>query len=206
MKTIKRNFVSVLEKRFSEKAPLIQILLGPRQVGKTTGVLQFLKEYKHTHVYASADNVMAHDKLWIQEQWQNAVLKSKKTLLVIDEIQKIENWAEVIKKLWDEQRRKKTTIKLLLLGSSSLSLSKGISESLAGRFELTHIFHWDFVESNKLKKMDLETYLEKGGYPKSYDYIGEQDRWEDYVKQGILDRVIDKDILQHTIPRGLVSY
>lgn len=199
MENIKRNFIDMLQNHLKEEQPLIQILLGPRQVGKTTGVLQLVKTYTGPWHYCSADAVMQATDHWILEQWQEALLKGTHTLLIIDEIQNIPNWSDTIKKLWDEQSLKKTALKLILLGSSSLSLSKGISESLAGRFEMIPVFHWDFHESAKLRPMDLSAYLSYGGYPKSYEYMDEYDRWFSYIKNSIIDRVIEKDILQFAI-------
>ncbi|MBL6988874.1 MAG: ATP-binding protein [Bacteriovoracaceae bacterium] len=199
MKTIKRQFVTTLIDRFKEQMPLIQIIMGPRQVGKTTGVLQFLDMYSKPYHYTSADDIISGDRSWILQQWQKAQLKGSDALLVIDEIQKIDGWSETIKNLWDEQKVLKTKIKVLLLGSSSLALSKGVSESLAGRFELISVYHWDYAESLSLCEMGLETFLESGGYPQSYSYLDDYDRWFSYLKDAVVDRVIDKDILQFAI-------
>jgi predicted AAA+ superfamily ATPase len=195
MKSPIRTFISTLQKRFSEPAPLIQILIGPRQVGKTTGVLQFLETYQQPYHYVSADALLTTDTAWILDQWQQTLHKGNKALLVIDEIQKVVGWSETIKKLWDTQQRKNTQIDVLLLGSSSLALSQGASESLAGRFELIPVYHWGYHESNALHPMTLDLYLQYGGYPKSYDYLDDIERWANYVKGSVIDRVIDKDIL-----------
>lgn len=195
MKSPIRTFISTLQKRFSEPAPLIQILIGPRQVGKTTGVLQFLKTYPKPYHYVSADALLTTDTAWVLDQWQQTRHKGNKALLVIDEIQKVTEWSETIKKLWDAQQLKNTQIDVLLLGSSSLALSQVASESLAGRFELIPVYHWGYHESNALHPMTLDTYLQYGGYPKSYDYLDDTERWANYVKGSIIDRVIDKDIL-----------
>jgi predicted AAA+ superfamily ATPase len=199
MNKFERQFVSLLKDRLEEDSPLIQVLMGPRQVGKTTGVLQFLKKYSGVHHYCSADDMLVGDQTWILEQWQCALQKGKGALLVIDEIQKIPQWADVIKKLWDGQKVKEAQIKLILLGSSSLSLTQGASESLAGRFEYIPVAHWDYVESQALHDMDIDTYLKYGGYPKSYDYLKDINRWTGYIRDAIIDRVIDKDILQFAL-------
>ena len=199
MKSPQRNFIFTLKKRFSEPSPLIQVLIGPRQVGKTTGVLQFLETHPHPHHYISADEILSPNPSWILEQWQHALQKGEKALLVIDEIQKIDQWADMMKQLWDAQQRKPLTIDVLLLGSSSLALSQGASESLAGRFELIPVYHWDYHESNALHPMTLDTYLQYGGYPKSYDYLNDTERWTSYVKTSVIDRVIDKDILRFAV-------
>jgi predicted AAA+ superfamily ATPase len=116
-KLIIRDFVDTIEKRVQEKRPLIQVILGPRQVGKTTGIKQFLVKIKSPYVYASADDVISPGRIWLLEKWQAALLEGKGVILVVDEIQKIPNWPEVIKKLWDKEERGQ--VKLILLGSSS---------------------------------------------------------------------------------------
>lgn len=196
-----RSFVYKLKDRISEPSPLIQIVMGPRQVGKTTGVTQLLSMIPSPSHYVSADNVVSTDHAWLTLQWQSAVVKGSDTILVIDEVQKIDQWAEIIKQFWDDQQRRDHRIKVILLGSSSLVLSLGATESLAGRFELVLVNHWDYVESNTLREMDIDTYLAIGGYPKSYDYINDIERWGEYVKYAIIDRVIDKDILNTALVR-----
>jgi predicted AAA+ superfamily ATPase len=116
--------------------------------------------------------------------------------LVLDEIQKIENWSEIIKKLWDHNRRLKQGQRVILLGSSSLSLQLGLSESLTGRFELLRAYHWNYTESNAAFPCSLDQYLTFGGYPGTYKYREDQERWFTYVKESIVETVIDKDILQ----------
>jgi len=196
LKIIKRSFVETLKKRFLEPNPLIQLIMGPRQVGKTTGVQQFLQGIKTPHHFVNADDQLSLSRDWSLEQWQIAQEKGHGTLLVIDEIQKVDNWAETIKKLWDAQVRKKSQIKLLLLGSSSLALTRGVSESLAGRFEIIPVYHWNYCESNQAMPMDIATYLKFGGYPKSYEFLDDYDRYIKYTKSSIIERVLDKDILQ----------
>src|SRR5262249_34480923 len=116
------------------------------------------------------------------------------TVLVIDEVQKIHNWAEIVKRLWDAQD-KNARLKCVLLGSSSLSIQKGLTESLAGRFELLPVFHWGFVESKKAFGQDLDTFMRYGGYPGSYTFLKHYNRWFSYMKSSVIDPVIGQDIL-----------
>src|SRR6185437_13467743 len=160
-----REFVHTLTDRVAEPAPLIQVVLGPRQVGKTTGVLQMKEKYSGPSLYVSADDTLTVSNSWIQEQWQSALEKGPGTLLIIDEIQKIQNWAEVIKRLWDAQARAAHKLKCVLLGSSSLTLQRGLTESLAGRFELILVYHWSYPEWHKAFGDDLDAFLRYGGYP-----------------------------------------
>jgi uncharacterized protein len=196
MKTIELPFVKKLSYALREKSPLIQVVLGPRQVGKTTGVQQVITKNKAGNTYyISADGPLLKAADWIFGHWELAKSKSENCLLVIDEIQKIEDWSEAIKKLWDEQKNKKQKLKLVLLGSSSLSIQKGLSESLAGRYQVHKIYHWDFDESKQICSMSWDRFLVYGGYPGSYAFIKKREAWLDYLKDSIINPVIAKDIL-----------
>jgi predicted AAA+ superfamily ATPase len=187
-----RPFVAQLERRIGGEMPLIQVLIGPRQVGKTTGLRQLLARYSGKNHYANADDLLITDRTWLLEQWQKALLLGDGTLLVIDEIQKIPNWSEALKSLWDKGPRR---LRVVVLGSSSLQLQTGLTESLAGRFELTRIYHWTFTELKNAFGYDLERYLLYGGYPGAVAYEDEYDRWYAYLKDAIVEAVIGKDIL-----------
>ena len=192
MTTYERPFVSQLEKRLSSVQPLIQVLIGPRQVGKTTGMRQLLARSSYSNHYANADDLLVTNRTWLLEQWQKAQLMGEGTLLVIDEIQKIPNWSETLKSLWDKNPR---TLRVVVLGSSSLQIQTGLTESLAGRFEMTRIYHWTYTELKEAFGYDLERFLMYGGYPGSVPYEDEYDRWYAYLKDSIVEAVIGKDIL-----------
>lgn len=194
MSSYERAFVAQLEKRLCGAPPLIQVLVGPRQVGKTTGVRQLLARISGSYHYANADDLLVTNRSWLLEQWQKALLLGDGTLLVVDEVQKIANWSEAIKSLWDAHPRR---LRVVLLGSSSLQLQSGLTESLAGRFELTRIFHWTFSELKAAFGYDLERYLLYGGYPGSVEFEADNDRWYAYLKDAIVEAVIGKDILQN---------
>lgn len=187
-----RPFVAQLEKRLSGDQPLIQVLVGPRQVGKTTGMRQLLARWPRNSHYANADDLMVTDRTWLLEQWQKALLLGDGTLLVVDEIQKIPNWSESLKALWDKYPGR---LRVVALGSSSLQIQTGLTESLAGRFELTRIYHWTFAELKHAFGYDLEHFLVYGGYPGSVAYEEDYDRWYAYLKDSIVEAVIGKDIL-----------
>jgi predicted AAA+ superfamily ATPase len=191
-KLYERSFVAQLDKRLSAGQPLIQVLIGPRQVGKTTGVKQLLSRYPYATHYANADDILTTDRTWLIEQWQKALLSGKKTLLVIDEIQKVSNWSETVKSLWDNAPK---ALRVIILGSSSLQLQKGLTESLAGRFELIRTHQWTFDELKCAFKYDLDRYLMYGGYPGAVAYENEFDRWYAYLKDSIIESVVGKDIL-----------
>ena len=190
--THRRPFVSTLEQRLAAPQPLIQVLVGPRQVGKTTGVRQLLAGGAWPHHYANADDVLVGDRQGLLAQWQQALLLGDGALLVIDEIQKVVNWPETIKALWDAQPRR---LRVLLLGSSALQIQAGVTESLAGRFELLRVFHWTFAELQAAFGYDLQRYLSFGGYPGAVALEHDPDRWYAYMKDAIVEAVIGKDIL-----------
>ncbi len=191
-KGYERSFVAQLEQRISSGQPLIQVLTGPRQVGKTTGVKQLRARYPGSAHYANADDVLNADRTWLMGEWQKALLMGKKTLLVIDEIQKAANWSETVKALWD---RSPKALRVILLGSSSLQLQTGLTESLAGRFELIRTHQWNYDELKAAFKYDLDRYLTYGGYPGAVSYEKDFDRWYSYLKDSIIEAVVGRDIL-----------
>ncbi|MCX7671468.1 MAG: ATP-binding protein [Anaerolineae bacterium] len=170
------------------------MLVGPRQVGKTTGVRQLLARWPGAWHYASADDLLAADRSWLLAQWQTAARLGEGALLVIDEIQKAPNWTETIKSLWDAAPGR---LRVVLLGSSALNIQAGLTESLAGRFELTRVFHWSFAELAAAFGYDLERYLRFGGYPGAVAFEEDFDRWYGYLKDAIVEAAIGKDILQN---------
>lgn len=188
-----RPFVTELARRMLAPPGLIQLLVGPRQVGKTTGVRQLIAQAGCPAHYANADDLLASDRTWLLQQWQQARLLGEGALLVIDEIQKVPNWPETVKALWDAQPR---FLRVVLLGSSALQLQAGAAESLAGRFELTRVHHWTFAELQQAFGYTLPRYLAFGGYPGAVPLENEPDRWYAYMKDAIVEAVIGKDILQ----------
>ncbi len=193
-KVIKLSFIDMLEINLSQNNGLIQVLIGPRQVGKTTTVLHFFKaHFKDQFLYESADEVFNSTAQWLSELWGRAIHQNK--ILVIDEIQKCESWAAVIKKLSDASKKEKLKVRCVLLGSSSLEIQKGLTESLTGRFQLIKAFHWNFRESNEGYRLTFKDYLKYGGYPAPYQFK-DRTEWVNYVKNSIVSTVIEKDILQ----------
>ncbi len=194
-----------LRRRFNDGFELIQVILGPRQIGKTTSIQNILKDYAGPALYVSAEEGVSVNADWLNEVWQQARGKDPGCLLVIDEIQKVPNWSERIKSLWDRQKweakglRKTAKLKVVLLGSSSIKIQEGLSESLSGRFELIRAFHWTWQESRRLLKiastMTLEEYLVFGGYPGAYRFLKSKKRFDSYVQDSIINTVIEKDLL-----------
>ena len=193
----------IVKSRLKESRRFIQVLMGPRQVGKSTVVKQVLQDYEGEYLFYSADNVPATSSAWISDCWSAArrlmVAKELKTiLLVIDEIQKISNWSEVVKKEWDDDSFHDSDIKVLLLGSSRVLLEKGLSESLAGRFEEIRMTHWSYPEMKECFGFTLDQYLYFGSYPGAAPLINDEDRYQQYIQSSIIDATINKDILMDT--------
>ncbi len=188
-----RSFVDELKTRIFEENPLIQVVLGPRQVGKTMGIKQLLERVSIPSIYSHADDLLSPNRSWLIEHWQKTMALGPGSLLVVDEIQKIPNWSEIIKALWDENPY---YIKLIVLGSSSLQLQKGLSESLAGRFELLKVYQWSYGECKKAFNYSLDHYLVYGGYPGAVPFEKNFDRWKSYIKDSIIEAAISKDIFQ----------
>ncbi|RLD08910.1 MAG: AAA family ATPase [Chlamydiae bacterium] len=199
----KRRAFKELKKRLKEKRRFIQTVIGPRQVGKTTLVNQLLSSLSFPNHFVSADAIGAYNSAWLHQQWATARVKlkasnSKVLILAVDEIQKINDWSEIVKAEWDEDTKKKVNIKVILLGSSRLLIEKGLTESLAGRFETIHLGHWSFEEMNDAFGINAEQYVWFGGYPGSIDLISDENRWKDYVKNSLIETTISKDILMLT--------
>jgi len=199
----KKQEYQVIRNRLLEPRKFIQVVMGPRQVGKSTVVKQVLQDLEEPFQLFSADNVPASNTAWVSNCW--AAVRSLKEnrglegiILVIDEIQKINNWSEVVKKEWDDDTFYDRNIKVLLLGSSRVLLERGLSESLGGRFEEIRMTHWSFPEMRDAFDFTLDQYLFYGGYPGAADLKNEQDRWEQYIQSAIIDATINKDILMDT--------
>lgn len=197
-----RTALQGLVKRMKEPRRFIQVLMGPRQVGKTTMIIQVLAFLKIDHVFETADAIPANS-LWLEQIWERARLKmdqypERDFLLVIDEIQKINNWSEVIKSLWDEDTNKGRKLKVILLGSSRLLMQQGLTESLAGRFENTYLGHWSFNEMHDAFGWSVEQFVWFGGYPGSAELINDEERWKNYVMNALIETSISKDILMLT--------
>jgi uncharacterized protein len=187
----------------NEPRKFIQVLSGPRQVGKTTLINKLWKESKLPWHFVSADGVANTNTQWIEQQWEAAREKLKtedasEIILAIDEIQKIGNWSETIKKLWDADTRNDRPIKVILLGSSRLLLQQGLTESLAGRFESTYMGHWSFQEMKKTFGWSAKQYAWFGGYPGPAHMIDDEPRWKKYLDDSLIESSISKDILMLT--------
>jgi uncharacterized protein len=196
----KRQQYSILLKRLTEPRRFLQIIAGPRQVGKTTMVSQVLDSFSKPSHYVSFDRPALHAVSAVEQQWETARMKARsgETILVLDEIQKIPKWSDMVKALWDEDTHNQVNLRVVLLGSSPLLLQKGLSESLAGRFEVIRMPHWSIYEMGEAFGFDLDRYVFYGGYPGAASLCSDQARWANYIDESIVEPTIAKDVLLMT--------
>lgn len=195
-----RPQAGTLAKRLAEPRRFMQVVTGPRQVGKSTLVQQVTERLSAPVRYASADEPTLRAADWISQQWEAARLEAATSgnsgaLLVLDEVQKIPAWSETVKRLWDEDTRAKRPLKVVLLGSAPLLIASGLTESLAGRFETLHLPHWPFAEMREAFGWSLDQYLFHGGYPGAAPLIDEPTRWSRYVADSLIETSIARDVL-----------
>jgi uncharacterized protein len=191
---------STLLRRLGEPRRFIQVVAGARQVGKTTMVRQILDQCGRPASYVSADEPTLRGREWIEQQWEAARIMArgagrKGAVLAIDEIQKITNWSETVKRLWDEDTASAFPLRIVLLGSAPLLISRGLTESLAGRFELLRLPHWSYSEMKEAFGWSLPRYIFHGGYPGAAPLVSNHDRWARYVKDALVEATISRDVL-----------
>jgi len=196
---IRQTIHDELIKRLKEKRRFMQVLAGPRQVGKTTLVRQVMATSRLPGHYASADEPSLRDRTWLEQQWDIARLKANENktgaLLVLDEIQKVADWSQAVKLLWDADTHSGVQLKVVLLGSSPLLIQSGLTESLAGRFEIIVAPHWSFDEMRKAFGWKLEEYVFYGAYPGAAELIEDPERWRRYILDSLIETTISRDIL-----------
>jgi predicted AAA+ superfamily ATPase len=195
----KRAMYDELLGRLGESRRFLQVLAGARQTGKTTLVRQVLDEIPGRGHYASADEPMLKDRNWLEQQWEAGRLlarqKGRPAVLVLDEIQKITGWSETVKCFWDADSAEGLRLHVVLLGSAPLLVQSGLSESLAGRFEVIRVPHWSFAEMRDAFGWSLNQYVYYGGYPGSAPLIDEPERWRRYILDALVETTVSRDIL-----------
>ncbi|MDE5560934.1 MAG: ATP-binding protein [Bacteroidaceae bacterium] len=199
MEYIRQQYYS-LKTRMAEPRRFIQVVAGPRQVGKSTLVGQVTRDCGMPYTFDTADSVDPKDLDWISRTWNAARAKmtiqnASEHLLVIDEIQKIERWSEAVKREWDEDTRNGINLKVILLGSSRLMIRKGLTESLAGRFELIRLGHWSYKEMHDAFGIGIDEYVYFGGYPGTAGMIHDEKRWKRYIMDSLVAPAIEKDVI-----------
>lgn len=195
-----RPQAAVLSGRLAAQRRFIQVVAGPRQVGKTTLVQQVLDASALPAVYASADEPTLRGRPWIEQQWDAARLATRdasghRATLALDEIQKIPGWSETVKRLWDEDTAGRVPLNVVVLGSAPLLLQRGLTESLAGRFEVIPMTHWSFLEMEQAFGWSLDRYIFFGGYPGAAPLVDDPGRWKRYIKDALIETTISRDVL-----------
>lgn len=198
--TFRRKHFDVLKSRLAEPRLRIQVVAGPRQVGKSTMVKQVIQDTSVPSLFFTAEDAPNRDAQWITSCWEQArqtliFNQYEEVILVIDEIHKLNNWSEVVKAEWDRDTFHDVPIKVVILGSSRLLLMDGLRESLAGRFEMIEMGHWSYSEMHEAFGLTINQYIYFGGYPGSAAYIHNEQRWCSYVKDTIIEPAITKDVL-----------
>ena len=220
MNPFQRPQVNTLRQRLAEPPHPIIALFGPRQTGKTTIVRQALRQIDLRSRYLAVDEPdttdfripsaagatfplsQARDTNWLVRNWEEARIEAERSprgfVLVFDEIQKIPQWSETVKGLWDADRARNCPLRVVILGSAPLLMQSGLSESLAGRFETIRVAHWSFKEMSEAFDFDLPTYLYFGGYPGAARIVRDPERWRAYVLGALVEPNIERDILAMT--------
>lgn len=200
----RRRQYDELKSRILEPRNKIQVVSGPRQVGKSTMIKQILKETDIPSMFVSADGAEKENADWISDVWETVRARMrignlKEFVLAIDEIHKLDNWSEEVKRQWDTDTFDDINIKVIISGSSRLLLKAGLTESLAGRFELIRMPHWSYIEMNEAFGLDVDRYVWFGGYPGSVKFMENEPRWRRYIKDSIVGPAMEKDILSTAV-------
>lgn len=196
-----RRHLNILKSRMAEPRRRMQIVMGPRQVGKSTLVGQFTEGVSVPFDFFAADGVNRFDSSWIPNKWQQVRMRmdihsEQEHILIIDEVQKIRGWSEQVKKEWDEDSRSHRNLKVILLGSSRLLLQKGLEESLEGRFETIKMGYWDWQEMHEAFGFSMDEYVYFGGFPGLAPDIQDEDRWRNLMEDSIISPILTRDILE----------
>lgn len=196
-----RQEYDVLRRRLGEPRKFIQVVLGPRQIGKTTVVRQVLHDINKPQLYFSADDTAVAGSAWLASCWTAARLEVQThpdagCVLVIDEIQKVPNWSETVKRQWDDDTWNERNIKVVLLGSSRALILQGLSESLMGRFEEIRMTHWTYAEMRDCFGLTVDEFIYFGGYPGAVEMMQDEARWKVYVRNSMIDATVNRDIFE----------
>lgn len=203
--------------QISKYLPLPQIiaLTGLRRVGKTTLMLKIAFDSikggfdARNVVYFSFDEFRDAEIREIMKEYETLMEKNFRQgnyLLILDEIQKLANWEDQIKRVYDIHGK---NIKIIISGSESMFLKKKSKETLSGRIFEFKVETLSFKEFLTFKDMELEPtglyekelarlfeeYMLCQGFP---EIVGIRDRQviKKYVKESIVEKVIYKDLPQ----------
>lgn len=204
-KPFRRTLAAELTRAVSDMPQFIHVVLGPRQVGKTTAALQAAADFAGQHHYAAADELSPPSAVWLEQQWttgRRLTLAGHPALLILDEVQKIPQWSATVKGLWDADRRAELPLRVILLGSSALLLTSGAVESMAGRYLLHRAAHWSLQECRSAFGWNLDQWLYFGGYPGAAALVDNEVVWRAYVRDALIEPALGRDVMAlHTVAK-----
>ena len=222
MNAFQRSGVDTLTARLDEPPRRLIAVFGPRQAGKTTMVRQALSRIGRPSLYLAVDEPESRsprirasessgdalpigqerDAAWLAGHWEAARRRAEQSpqglVLVFDEIQKVRNWSDTVKGLWDADRAGGCPLHVVILGSAPLQIQSGLSESLAGRFESIRATHWSFPEMSAAFNFTLDEFVFFGGYPGAASLITDEERWRDYILYALVEPHLERDLLAMT--------
>ena len=192
MATIERTLTKVIIA--NNKHGFINIIYGPRRVGKTVLLEQIAARLNKKTVWFNGDTQEARDSLSSTSEFNLSKLVESSEVVIIDEAQRIENIGLSLKILIDKFSNKT----FLVSGSSSLALSKGVKETLTGRTQKYKLYPLSTKELTARlpdiqKTSVLESQLIYGGYPYLQSLALTSEK-EDYLKS-IVDDYLFRDLL-----------
>ena len=192
----------LLGERLREPAPgRIQLLTGPRQVGKTTLLLELARQFGEAAVYMAGDEPDAALPGFWERCWTETEARAQRgtAVLLLDEIHHLPDWAARLKGQWDRLRRQHLPLHVVATGSSALRVATGSRESLAGRFERMTLSHWPaaalgstFHLSEHSAALSL---VQFGSYPGTMELKSDPARWRAYLRDAIIEPAIGRDVL-----------
>ena len=192
----------ILLERLREPAPgRVQIVTGPRQVGKTTLLLEIARQWGSRSLYLAADAPEASLPGWWEQQWRQAeqLTHAGPALVLLDEAPYLPNWSRLLKAQSDRIARDRLPIHVIVSGSAALRLSSGTRESMAGRFERLVLTHWsarDLGHAFGLSREEaIDYFVRFGGFPGGVSLRKDLPRWQAYIRDAIIDPAIGRDLL-----------
>lgn len=195
--SFERALVADLLGRLREPRRFAQVVMGPRQTGRSTAVQQAVRRSGLAAHVASADLPAPPAPEWIEAQWDIGRIRARAgpAVLVLDEVQKVRGWSDVVKRLWDEDSSVELDLHVVLLGSAALLVHRGLGESMAGRFEVLRSTHWSYPEMRDAFEWDVERFVTYGGYPGAAPLVDAPQRWAAYIRDALVETTVSRDAL-----------